>query len=163
MKSILFSMLLMACALSSVAQQTYYSRYDFVPGDKIIAYEDFSSTAIGDFPLKWNTNATAEIVTLSNKPGKWFKINKQSVFHPEFITNLPENFTLEFDLGINKDWNSLPFVVNIASLKSANDYLNYYHYIDWKEHAVHLEFQPARLEFDQAVQKYRLEKTGTIR
>src|SRR6185437_8094304 len=27
-----------------------YSKYDFVPGEKILVYEDFSKDAIGDFP-----------------------------------------------------------------------------------------------------------------
>ena len=30
-----------------------YSKYDFVPGEKILVYEDFSQDAIGDFPDKW--------------------------------------------------------------------------------------------------------------
>ena len=33
-----------------------YSKYDFVPGDKIVYAEDFSQDVIGEFPLKWNTN-----------------------------------------------------------------------------------------------------------
>jgi OOP family OmpA-OmpF porin len=33
-----------------------YSKFDFIPGDKILAYDDFSKDAIGDFPVTWNTN-----------------------------------------------------------------------------------------------------------
>ena len=33
-----------------------YSKYDFVPGEKVIFYEDFSQDAVGDFPALWNTN-----------------------------------------------------------------------------------------------------------
>ncbi|HYF30355.1 MAG TPA: OmpA family protein [Chitinophagaceae bacterium] len=147
MKSILLSMLFMVSAVLSMAQQTFNTKYDFVPGEKLIAYEDFSAAQLGDFPVKWNTNATAEVVTLNNKPGKWFKINKEGVFHPEFINNLPENFTLEFDLGINPDWNAVPFVLNIASFESPDDYRDYHHYVNWRgSHAIHFEFQPAILE-----------------
>jgi hypothetical protein len=32
----------------------------------VIAQEDFSQDAIGDFPAKWNTNGTGEVVTLGN-------------------------------------------------------------------------------------------------
>src|SRR6185436_19874093 len=39
-----------------------YSKYDFVPGEQIIVFEDFAQDAVGDFPDKWNTNASAEIV-----------------------------------------------------------------------------------------------------
>src|SRR6266516_1547741 len=40
-----------------------YSKYDFVPGEKVIAFEDFSTGNIGDFPGSWNTNGSAEIIT----------------------------------------------------------------------------------------------------
>lgn len=121
-----------------------YSKYDFVPGDKVIAYEDFATTEIGDFPMRWNTNATGEVVTLSERDGKWLKINKEGVYHPEFISNLPENFTLEFDLGINDKWNSWPFVMNIAKLKTPEDFTDYGKYVSWQgDHAVHMDFKPS--------------------
>lgn len=82
---------------SDASLQTY-SKYDFVPGDKVLVYEDFSQDAIGDFPDKWNTNSSGEIVTLSNVPGHWLMLNKRGLFIPEYINNLPDNFTLEFDL-----------------------------------------------------------------
>ena len=143
MKFIVCSLLCMMGGLTITAQQSFSSKYDFVPGEKLIAYEDFSSTAVGDFPLKWNTNATAEVVTLNNQPGKWLKLNKEGVFYPEFIKSLPENFTLEFDLGVNPDWSEVPFSLNIASLESPDDYRNYYHFVNWKGfHAIHLDLQP---------------------
>ena len=75
-----------------------YSKYDFVPGEKIIVFEDFMQDAVGDFPAKWNTNASGEVVTLDGKPGHWLRINKQGVFMPEFIDSLSDDFTFEFDL-----------------------------------------------------------------
>jgi len=75
-----------------------YSKYDFVPGERIIVFEDFMQDAIGDFPAKWNTNASGEIVALDGKPGHWLRINKQGVFMPEFIDSLSDDFTFEFDL-----------------------------------------------------------------
>ena len=29
-----------------------YSKYDFVPGEKIIVFEDFMQDAVGDFPAQ---------------------------------------------------------------------------------------------------------------
>jgi len=75
-----------------------YSKYDFVPGERIIVFEDFMQDAVGDFPDKWNTNASGEIVTLDGKPGHWLRINKQGVFMPDFIDSLGDDFTFEFDL-----------------------------------------------------------------
>ena len=77
-----------------------YSKYDFVQGEKVIAYEDFSNTAVGDFPTRWNTNGSAEMVTLNQKEGKWFRMNNKGFYLPEFITSIPENSTLEFDFAV---------------------------------------------------------------
>lgn len=127
----------------AVPLQTY-SKYDFIPGDKIIAFEDFSDTERGDFPSRWNTNASGEVVTLNNKEGKWFKIDKQGGFHPEFITEIPENFTLEFDLGVNDNWNSYAIAVNIVKLKSGQQFTDYDYNITWqKDPVVQLLFKPA--------------------
>src|ERR1044072_7117758 len=75
-----------------------YSKYDFVPGEKIVVFEDFMQDKLGDFPDKWNTNSAGEVVKVEGKPGQWFKITQKGVFRPEFIDSFPENFTLEFDV-----------------------------------------------------------------
>jgi outer membrane protein OmpA-like peptidoglycan-associated protein len=75
-----------------------FSRFDFVPGERIVAFEDFSQDSIGDFPAKWNTDAGGEIVTVAGKPGRWLKLTRGGAFVPELAPNLPDNFTLEFDL-----------------------------------------------------------------
>ena len=75
-----------------------YSKYDFVPGEKVIGFEDFSTGSIGDFPAGWNTNGSGEIVTIEGKPGRWLWITKPGVFVPEFTKSYPEDFTFEFDL-----------------------------------------------------------------
>ena len=38
-----------------------YSKYDFIPGEKVLFFDDFTSTAIGDFPPNWNTNSVASV------------------------------------------------------------------------------------------------------
>ncbi|MGE9311307.1 OmpA family protein [Niabella sp. CJ426] len=76
-----------------------YSKFDFVPGSKIIAVEDFSQDALGDFPARWNTNGAGTLSKLNNLPNKFLMTNTETVFYPEFVSNLPENFTLEFDLA----------------------------------------------------------------
>ncbi|MCI0422220.1 MAG: OmpA family protein [Acidobacteria bacterium] len=62
--------------------------------------DDFTQDAVGDFPAKWNTNASGEIVTLAGQSGRWLKLTRAGFFTPEFITELPDNFTLEFDLAV---------------------------------------------------------------
>src|SRR5690606_15751617 len=75
-----------------------YSKFDFVPGSKVIAIEDFSQDALGDFPARWNTNGAGTLSGVNQLPGKFLMTNTETVFYPEFVSNLPENFTLEFDL-----------------------------------------------------------------
>ncbi len=75
-----------------------YSKYDFIPGEKIIGYDDFSNDAVGDFPAKWTTNASGEAMTVDNHDGKWLNISKEGYYLPEFIKSLPDNFTIEYDL-----------------------------------------------------------------
>ena len=76
-----------------------YSVYDFVPGDKVLLYEDFSQDAVGDFPALWTTNQSGEINTLSVAPGNWLNLNSTEgnwwFLKP---IEFPKNFIVEFDV-----------------------------------------------------------------
>lgn len=102
-----------------------YSKFDFIPGENVIVYEDFSQDAAGDFPAKWNTNASGEIVTATGMPGQWLMLQNTGVYMPEYITKLPENFTLEFDVLCNPEfrYSASPLFFSIASLKTQKDYV----------------------------------------
>ncbi len=75
-----------------------YSKYDFVPGEKVIFYEDFSQDAVGDFPALWNTNGSAEVVTTNLFPGNWMKFVMDQCVWTDELLKLPENYTIEFDV-----------------------------------------------------------------
>lgn len=111
-----------ATAITSFAT---YSKFDFVPGGNVLVFEDFSQDAPGDFPAKWNTNASGEIVTADGRSGNWLRLNNTGVYMPEYIKNLPENFTLEFDLLCNPDFRyaASPLYFAIASLPTPKDYV----------------------------------------
>ncbi|MEO6282586.1 MAG: OmpA family protein [Dyadobacter sp.] len=81
-----------------------YSKFDFIPGEKVVAVEDFSQDAVGDFPAKWNTNSAGEVVTIEGTEGKWLMLGPEGVFYPEFVNGLPENFTLEFNLATTSEF-----------------------------------------------------------
>ncbi|MBT8377166.1 MAG: OmpA family protein [Bacteroidia bacterium] len=85
-----------------------YSKYDFVPGDKTLFFDDFSQDFIGDFPSRWNTNATGEVVKIGDE--KWFELKSgYGVYYVPDIANLPEDYTIEFDLltkGMGKQTSS---------------------------------------------------------
>lgn len=96
-----------------------FSKLDFVPGEKIVAMEDFTQDAVGDFPAKWNTNASGEVVTLAGQSGRWLKLTKAGVFTPDFITELPENVTVEFDLLVRPGFTA-GFALELALTQMAN-------------------------------------------
>ena len=77
-----------------------YSKFDFIPGEKVIFFEDFSQDAIGDFPALWNTNGSGEVVTTNLFPGNWlqFKPKSYSGIWTDQLLQLPDNYTLEFDI-----------------------------------------------------------------
>jgi len=75
-----------------------YSKYDFIPGEKVIFYEDFSQDAIGDFPALWNTNGSAEVVTTNLFPGHWMKFVTDESIWTDALLQLPDNYTIEFDI-----------------------------------------------------------------
>ncbi|HEX6848677.1 MAG TPA: OmpA family protein, partial [Chitinophagaceae bacterium] len=93
-----------------------YSKYDFVPGERILVFEDFMQDAVGDFPAKWNTNAAGEIMTFDKIPGHWFAMGKAGVFMPDFIDSLPDDFTLELDMLIDQPAHSWGINVNLVEL-----------------------------------------------
>lgn len=77
-----------------------YSKFDYVPGDKQLFFDDFATDFIGDFPAKWDTNAGGEVVTLGDSPQKWLELKSGYNIHylPD-VTELPEEYTIEFDIA----------------------------------------------------------------
>ncbi len=82
-----------------------YSKFDFVPGDEQLFYDDFSNDFVGDFPVKWNTNAGGEVVMLGDESEKWFKLKSgYNIFFIPNVPKLPKEYTVEFDvIGIGVD------------------------------------------------------------
>ncbi len=89
-----------------------YSKFDFVSGDTILLYDDFSLDNIGDFPSKWDTNGSGELVTIDEE--KWFRLSNKSTYIPLTSSILPENYTIEFDMlmtGLDQKTSSQAFIV----------------------------------------------------
>lgn len=80
-----------------------YGKFDFVAGEKQLYFDNFDRLEVGDFPAEMNTNASGEVVKLENKEGKWLRLSKNGSFVPDAMQKLPENCTIEFQVGINAD------------------------------------------------------------
>ncbi len=93
-----------------------FSKYDFVPGDKILYAEDFALEAIAELPAGWNTNGSGEVVSLDNVPGKWLRLHNPFVYLTSNTKDLTQNYTAEFDLILqlkNNGWMYPTFTVGL--------------------------------------------------
>jgi outer membrane protein OmpA-like peptidoglycan-associated protein len=95
------------------------SKFDFISGEKIVLIEDFTKDNIGDFPDKWNTNGSGEIVTTNIATGRFLETKKEVVLYPEWLKSLPENFTLECDVLCTDNFNfySQAFFIGFTTAK----------------------------------------------
>ena len=114
-----------------------YSQYDFVPGDQILFYEDFSQDAVGDFPALWTSNKSGEVKTLNNFPGKWFQLTSGGMFFYLNKLELPPNFIIEFDY--------IP--LNTQNGSYATGAIKLYHYDAGKEKEVDAGIFPGQMGF----------------
>lgn len=101
-----------------------YGKFDFIPGEKVIVVEDFAQDATGDFPANWNTDGSGEIKTIDGSEHRWLALTAKGSVTPDFITDLPENFTLEFDLAVTPGFSfyNSALMVSMAQLTGANNF-----------------------------------------
>ncbi|MET6996275.1 OmpA family protein [Chitinophaga defluvii] len=79
-----------------------YNKFDFIPGDKILAFDDFKQDALGDLPAKWNSTGAAEIAKINGSEFNWVQLSGgDAYFNPQYITQMPDNCTVDFDMVIN--------------------------------------------------------------
>lgn len=98
---------------------------DFEPGNKTIVFDDFSQDAIGDFPVNWFTNTSGEVVNISGTSQRWLKLSNKGAFTITDVKQLPENFTLEFEVFINSgEFSFYSSYLNFGFIESKkkNDY-----------------------------------------
>lgn len=120
-------------AVSIEEAELVYSKFDFVPGEKTIFFDDFSDTDVGEFPRKWHlngpkggNNVPIEIVEYQGKrfvrsvpsqkgqrqhdSTQYIRLNRKG--------DLPQKFTIEFDA-----------VFSNAIVSNAKFYNEYYLYL----------------------------------
>jgi len=87
-----------AAAAAGPATFAVNTKFDYVPGEILMVSENFEQDAIGDFPSRWNTDGTGEVVTFGNSNEKWFMMRSGSDYIPDLPRELPEEYTIEFDV-----------------------------------------------------------------
>ena len=102
-----------SAADASIEQaEAIQSKYDFVPGDRTIFFDDFADTDVGEFPRKWTldgpkegANNSVEVAEFQGKrylrstPAQKGKGQSNSTQYVRLDKkgDLPEKFTVEFD------------------------------------------------------------------
>jgi len=99
-----------APGLARADDEVYGNRFDFLPGSKVLVYDDFAETEVGEYPAKWTTRDgggnTSEVVLVTGR--KYFQ-SRYSAEGAEPSLNwlryqikgdLPKEFTVEFDADV---------------------------------------------------------------
>lgn len=80
------------------AKAAYKSKFDFIPGEEVYYFYDFSDVTVGDVPSDWQIDGSAEVVEVEGYPGHYIMLNDHSSIIPETSEDLAEDFTIQFDL-----------------------------------------------------------------
>ena len=101
----IISILLLSDSIFGQDKLVSYSNYDFIPGDEVLFYEDFSQDNIGDLPALWSSNGSGEVKTVNIAEGKWFHMDGEDATYcfTETIA-FPANFIIEFDFIPDADY-----------------------------------------------------------
>lgn len=75
-----------------------YTKYDFVPGDNVIFYDDLSKEEEGEFPYRWNLErGVFEIARMGGQ--YWILCTDDGFIIPKMPTGpLPEKYTVEMEI-----------------------------------------------------------------
>lgn len=83
---------------SSTKMSAVSTKFDFVPGDRVIFADDFTQDELGEFPARWGMKiGTFEVVEMGGE--RWLRnmSDDGTVYMKLPAGPLPENWTLEFD------------------------------------------------------------------
>lgn len=86
-----------AAAAGSADDMTLYTKYDFVPGDRVVFYDDLASDEVGEFPHRWRLkNGVFEVAKYVNEP--WILCTNEGTLQPDLPDGLPERYTVEMEI-----------------------------------------------------------------
>jgi outer membrane protein OmpA-like peptidoglycan-associated protein len=77
-----------------------YTKYDFIPGDKVIFYDDLANEEMGEFPSRWKLDqGVFEIVKQHGQ--NWIMCTNKGAIMPKIpVGPLPPKYTVEMDFYI---------------------------------------------------------------
>lgn len=76
-----------------------WANFDFVPGERVLFSEDFTKDRVGNFPQRFEfMSGNAEVIEWDGR--RWLRSNDETYFKIPLPENLPDRFTVEFDVTI---------------------------------------------------------------
>jgi OmpA-OmpF porin, OOP family len=108
-----------------------YTKYDFIPGDKVIFYDDLVGEELGEFPSRWNLdNGVFEIVKQHGQ--NWIMNTDKGSIMPKLPAGpLPNKYTVEMDF-YNKGGDSKAHWYHIIWTDENGDEMGYFRITDGK-------------------------------
>lgn len=101
LKTIVGGFLASVC-MAQQAPMDAYSKFEFIPGEDLQYFEDFSAIQLGNFPRNWNSTGNAQVV--QKEGANWLKIDQNTVLLPDVSgKHFEENFTIEMDWLLQTD------------------------------------------------------------
>jgi len=97
-----------------------FTKYDFIPGELILYYDNFEGEALAEMPANWNTSGTGEVTTLDKYPGNWLRVHKPFTYLSSNKKEFGDSYTVEFDLILqlkNNGWAFPEFYFGLFSTK----------------------------------------------
>ena len=97
-----------------------FTKYDFIPGEVILYYDNFEGEALAELPTSWNTSGTGEVTTLDKFPGNWLRMHKPFTYLSSNKKEFGENYTVEYDVILqlkNNGWAYPEFYFGLFSTK----------------------------------------------
>jgi outer membrane protein OmpA-like peptidoglycan-associated protein len=103
---------------------TIWSKYDFVPGEKIIFEDDLTSEESGEFPSRWDLlKGSAEVASLGGDKVIHLT-HHNSIVQPLMNKKdfLPDVFTIEFDVFFEEDGAKRSDIYKIRFFEGTSNY-----------------------------------------
>ncbi|MEL7169844.1 MAG: OmpA family protein, partial [Bacteroidota bacterium] len=84
-----------------------WANYDFVPGDRVLYFDDYEDDYVGNVPRRLDFQSGVMEVVRTADGGQQLRFADNSSIALPLSETLPERFTIEFDLYSGDNWNAL--------------------------------------------------------
>ncbi len=99
-----------------------YTKFDFVPGNKVLYYDDLAGEEMAEFPSRWDLHeGVFEIARLGDSP--WIMASTNGTIGPKLnLSELPDRYTIEYEfVNRNEMPHNLYFTTELQFLDSTGE------------------------------------------